>query len=216
MSHRDKSKKCRDKRKYVYYYEDSDSSSSDSSSEESCPIIKCERKKHCEKPKFKPAFLHAYSVTSQILAKEQAVSFDFNNALVGPIAHVPGSTDIFIWQPGFYRFYTNLYHIEPCQFSIIKNGLVVVPGSIIGSPSGSTQSSTELIYEFKECDFTVSTPLSPTCLAALIQVVNHTSFVDTVELNGSGGSGSATPQVTATFVVDFMGPPLRCDEKNTK
>ena len=97
----------------------------------------------------------------------------------------------------------NLYHIEPCQFSVFKNG-ILLPFTTIGSPTGSAQNSTVIIFEIKTIDFTTPTFLSPSGFACDIQVVNHTSFVPLVLLNGSSGSGNANPQIRATVTMFLL------------
>jgi hypothetical protein len=134
------------------------------------------------------------------MAPEDTVIFDQQNATVGSCAHALNTDQVFFWQPGWYYIYTNVYHQEACQFTIFMNGAVVA-GSTIGSPTGSSQNSTGLMMYIDATDLTTPTLLSPLGFAAAITLVNHTSFVPIITLNGLTGSGSATPQVVATLTM---------------
>ena len=46
---------------------------------------------------------------------------------------------------------------------------------------------------------------SPTGFAAELKVVNHTSFVPLLTIDGQTGSGSSVPQVVATFQAFKVG-----------
>jgi hypothetical protein len=152
-------------------------------------------------PAFSPTFLHADSTVPQSLNQEDAVSFDQDTTQYGSIAHQPNSPNIFIWSPGYYHIYFNVYHLEACQFTSFINGVPVV-GTTTGSPSGSSQNSTTYILYVSPSDV-LGTPtlLSPTGFAAKLNLVNHTSFVPVVHLDLAAGSGSASPQITATITV---------------
>jgi hypothetical protein len=152
-------------------------------------------------PSFSPTFLHADSTVPQALNQEDAVSFDPNAIQYGSIAHQPNTPNIYIWSPGYYHVYFNVYHLEACQFTSFING-VPVPGTTTGSPSGSSQNSTTYILYISPSDVLGSpTVLSPTGFAAKLNLVNHTSFVPVVHLDLAAGSGSASPQITATLTL---------------
>jgi hypothetical protein len=94
-----------------------------------------------------------------------------------------------------------LCHQEPCQFSVFKND-ALLPGTTVGSPTGSSQNSGTSIFYISPADIAVSpTGLSPSGFAAKLQVVNHTSFVPLVTLNGLAGSGSVSPQMVASITL---------------
>jgi hypothetical protein len=152
-------------------------------------------------PAFSPSFLHADSTVPQSLNQEDAVSFDEDTTQYGSVAHQPNSPNIFIWSPGYYHVYFNVYHLEACQFTSFVNG-VPVAGTTTGSPSGSSQNSTTYILYVSPSDV-LGTPtlLSPTGFAAKLNLVNHTSFVPVVHLDLAAGSGSASPQITATITI---------------
>ena len=106
-----------------------------------------------------------------------------------------------VWSSGYYHLYFNIYHTEPCQFTIFKNNFVV-DGSIVGSPTGSSQNAVTVIVKIEETDLEFyPTTLSPSGLACVLQFRNFISFSAQVLLNGQTGSGFATPQITAVVVM---------------
>jgi hypothetical protein len=129
--------------------------------------------------------------------------WDKNAILYGDCGHILGQDGWYIWRPGFYHVYYNLYHQEPCQFTLFKNGLVL-PGTTTGSPTGATQNSSALIIEITSADFITLFSGAPGGVAAEFKLTNHTSFVPVVLLNGLSGSGSATPQITATMTMFLL------------
>ena len=141
-------------------------------------------------------FIHLDRQTEQLLAKEDAIIWDANPIKVGNIDNTLNTSEIYVWKPGYYFVYYNLYNQQPCQFSLFKNGNVV-QGSTICSGSGNSQNSSALVLLISPSDLISPTSLSPTGLAAKIEVVNHTSTVPTIKLSILNG-GSASPQITAT------------------
>jgi hypothetical protein len=136
----------------------------------------------------------------QILAAEEAVIFDASDFITyGECGHVQNTSEVFVWGAGYYKVLFTLYHIEPCQFTIFLND-APHPGTITGSPTGSSVCTLAHIIYLSPSDVSVSpTSLSPTGFAAKIQIVNHTSYAPFITLNGSGGAGSATPETHASL-----------------
>jgi hypothetical protein len=159
---------------------------------------------------FASTFIHLDRETDQLIAQEASVIWDKNAILYGDCGHVIGQDNWYIWRPGFYHVYYNLYHQEACQFTLFKNGLPL-PGTTTGSPTGSSQNSSALIILITPADFTSPFNGAPGGVAAQFKLTNHTSFVPLVLLNGLSGSGSATPQITATMtmflLLDTTPPP---------
>jgi hypothetical protein len=117
----------------------------------------------------------------------------------GECGHNVGESEVYVWGAGYYKVLFTLYHVEPCQFTIFVNGAAKV-GTTTGSPTGSSVCTLAHIIYLSPADVAVSpTALSPTGFAAKIQLVNHTSFAPSVELDGASGSGSATPQSRASL-----------------
>lgn len=155
-------------------------------------------------PVFSQTFIHADRSTDQLVGQEEAVIFDFPSIQYGSAAHPPDSPDFFVWRAGYYHVSFVLCHQEPCQFTIFMNG-AVVPGTTVGSPTGSSQNKLTAIIYISPSDVLVSpTLLSPTGFAAKLNIVNHTSYVPFVTLNGVGGSGSVTPQMVASMVIFLL------------
>jgi hypothetical protein len=74
-------------------------------------------------------------------------------------------------------------------------------GGIFSSPTGATQTSLALIFEVKPEDIMTAFAGSPSGLACKIQVKNHTSFAPLIQLNGTSGAGSASPDVVASLTI---------------
>jgi hypothetical protein len=152
---------------------------------------------------FSHTFIHLDRETDQFLKQEESVLWDKNAIIYGDCGHISGQDGWYVWRPGFYHVYYNLYHQEPCQFTLFKNGLPL-PGSTTGSPTGASQNSSALIIEVTSADFITPFSGAPGGVAAEFKLTNHTSFVPLVLLNGLSGSGSATPQITATMTMFLL------------
>jgi hypothetical protein len=149
-------------------------------------------------------FLNIYNTNQQQVLKNSSIIFDMNNYVQGDCAHTPGTSQIHIWAPGFYYVYTNIYHIEGCQFSLFKNTTSIVPGSTIGSLTGSSQNSSVAILQVTEDDISVPCPLSPSGKACIIEVYNNTPYIPFVTLYDSSGLGYSIPQINATLTIFLL------------
>jgi hypothetical protein len=149
-------------------------------------------------------FVHAYAITPQDVLVEAPVVLDFASAIVGNCGFVNGSTEVYTWQPGYYFVTTSLHHKEPCQFSIIKNDVVVAPGGIFSSPTGSTQSTNSIIMYIDASEMISPTALSPSGFACKVQLRNHTSYVPVVSLDGTSGAGSAEPDMNCSITLILL------------
>jgi hypothetical protein len=136
----------------------------------------------------------------QTLLAEEAVIFDSPDFITyGECGHVQNTSEVYVWGAGYYKVLFTLYHVEPCQFTIFLND-APHPGTITGSPSGASVCTLAHIIYLSPAAVGISpTALSPTGFAAKIQLVNHTSFAPSITLDGSSGSGSATPQTHASL-----------------
>jgi hypothetical protein len=150
-----------------------------------------------------PTFINAYSNTPQVITTESPIVFDSYSSKSGACDLLPGTPQVWVWQPGSYFVHINLHHTEPCQFAIFKNAATVV-SSIFSSPTGATQNSHTVIVDILPEDITQSTPLSPSGLACRLELVNHTSFAPIININGVAGGGSAFPDSTATLTVILL------------
>ena len=153
---------------------------------------------------FSNTFLNVFNTNQQIVAFNNPVIFDFNNSIFGDCIHIPNSSQLLFWRTGYYYVYTNLYHIEACQFSLYKNNAFIIPGSTIGSLSGTTQNSSSLILQIMDMDMTYQTELSPTGFACNIQLINHTPFNQSITLYDASSIGFNIPQINATISIFFL------------
>jgi hypothetical protein len=152
-------------------------------------------------PAFSQTFIHIDRTQQQVMVPEDNVIFDSIPIKYGDCDSNVNTSEIYVWSAGYYNTYFNIYHREPCQFSVFLND-VILPGSTVGSPTGAAQNSSSLIFNISPADLTYeATSLSPTGFAAKIQFRNHTSYAPIITLDGASGSGSATPQIVATAVI---------------
>lgn len=141
-------------------------------------------------------FINVYSTMEQTIAENQPIIFDKNNCVSGKCFHVPNSGEIWIWEPGFYQVYMSIYQLDSGQFSLIKNGNVLIYGTTIGSIHGSILNNV-CIFEIAESDISISFMNKKCCKIELI----NTSSVNSVSLYGSASSGNQIPQNTATITI---------------
>jgi len=149
-------------------------------------------------------FLSVYNTSNQNINMNNPLIFDYNNCVFGDCAHNPNSSQLLFWKSGYYFVYMNIYPIEGCQFSLFKNLNSIIPGSTIGSLSGTTQNSSSLILYIDDSDFIYPTNLSPNGYACSIELINHTPFVSSVTLYDASSVGYSIPQINATISVFFL------------
>lgn len=146
-------------------------------------------------------FLNIYNTNQQKVPTNSPIIFDSNNYIQGSCAHDPGTSQVHIWKSGFYYVYTNIYHIEGCQFSLFKNQTMVVPGSTIGSLTGSCQNSSVVILQINDDDISIDCPYAPNGKACIIEIYNNTPYIPFVTLYDSSGLGYTNPQINATLTI---------------
>jgi len=153
-----------------------------------------------------PTFINAYSTSEQKIEKDGFIVFDYTNSLFGNCIHVPKTSEIFIWRPGFYSVYTSIFHMEACQFSLLKNSQFIAPVSTVGSFFGSSQNTNYFIIQLTEEDMTTPAPFSNTGYACKLQIVNNTrnSYMPYVTLIGSFSTGNQLPQITASITIQSI------------
>lgn len=148
-------------------------------------------------------FLNIYSTQQQQVASNSPVVFHLNNYVKGSCAHEPDTTAICVWKPGFYHVYTNIYHIESCQFSLCKNN-DIIPASTIGSIAGACQNSSVSIVQITDSDICMPYLASPTGNACVLQLLNNTPYIQSVSLYDSSSLGYTTPQIVASLTLFFL------------
>ena len=146
-------------------------------------------------------FMNVFSNTLQQISTNQSVMFDSQNVVNGKCYHDIGSPSLWIWEPGFYMFQFSLYCVEPSQFSVMKNGNIIVPGSTIGSLSGSAIMNHTFMIEITLKDFSVSTGLPIPLYACKLEIVNNTQSTSNVVLPDYGSSSNNLPQITSSVCI---------------
>ena len=132
--------------------------------------------------------------------QEDSVIWSKKNNVIGDCDVELATGHIFLWKSGYYHVSFSLYHQEACQFTLFMNE-VVIDGTTTGSPTASTLASNVFIIRVQDSDLVSDWSDAPGGKAAKIELVNHTSFVPSVTLNGLSGSGFVSPQVVATMTV---------------
>ncbi len=149
-------------------------------------------------------FINICRVSDIAVPQEMAVAYDVLIQKYGNVEYNVGGASVYIWQPGYYQLYYSLFPQQPAQFAVKLND-TIISGSIVGSSGGSSSIAGSIIFLITDNDFTQPTNFpTPTGFAALIQIVNHTSIVPIVILNGSNGSGLQTTQVRAMLTLNLI------------
>jgi hypothetical protein len=145
-------------------------------------------------------FISVHSGTTQTILVEQPVVYDSILNQMGNIGHVPFTSKIYIWQPGYYYVTSAVHHIEVCQYAIFLNGNMY--GFPHSSSTGATILYIDMIINITPNDMINETSLSPSGFAACLETVNHTSFLPFTVLNNP--AGSAVPDSTASMNVILL------------
>jgi len=145
-------------------------------------------------------FIDVYSTTVQNVALETPVIYDAIRNQMGAIGFNPFTSQIYVWQPGYYYVTTTLHIIEPVQFAIFLNGAMY--GNSFSSSTGSAELYHDIIVYISPNDMIVETSLSPSGFAATLETINHTSFNPNAILNNP--AGSVPNDVVAKMVVFLL------------
>jgi hypothetical protein len=153
-----------------------------------------------------PTFINAYSNSEQKIEKDKCIIFDYTNSLFGNCIHIPNTSEIYIWRPGYYSVYTSIFHMESCQFSLIKNSKFIAPVSTVGSFFGSSQNTNYFIIQLEENDMIMPLALSNTGYACKLQIINNTQslYKSYVSLNGSFSYDNKIPKITASITIQSI------------
>jgi len=133
-----------------------------------------------------------------------AFGFDSNRDVVGAIGHVPGSTDICIWEAGDYYLTGNCFHLEPIQLSIFRNG-VPLEGAIFGDQLAATDLAYCRLFRIRPSNLIEPCALSPTGFAAIITIRNWQSFTP-INQNGHVGTGQLTDLINMNLIIIQINP----------
>lgn len=147
---------------------------------------------------FNPTFIRLSSDTNQTLEHDDSVSFDYNDMIFGSAYHLPGSTKIHIWEPGYYNVYYSLFINEPAQISCFLNG-IIISGTTNGSPK-QTANSSEFIMNVSETNVLFDkTKLPLTETSAVFEIKNHSSYISPIHLITLPDSGPPVLQNIAVL-----------------
>ena len=151
--------------------------------------------------KYNQTFLSICSMTEQNIAVDEPIIFEEYTAIMGDCIYNADNSNIYIWKAGYYLVNLNIYTLEPCQFSIIKNMSYIVKGSTIGGMSGSSQNTHTFIMQITDDDLITDFYESPTNKSCVLYVVNSSSISNGVNLYGSTTTGTPISQITASFTM---------------
>ena len=145
-------------------------------------------------------FINVYSSTPQTILSSQPVIYDAVRYQMGNVAHIPFTSQICIWQPGYYFVSTLLHHLEVCQFSLFLNGLPT--DSPFSSPTAATMLAYNAIVYISPSDISMPCSMAPSGLAAILETVNHISYIPQITLNNP--AGAAPNDITAAMNVFLL------------
>jgi len=157
-------------------------------------------------PSYTPTFINLYSTSEQHIRQNDFIVFENINSMYGQCMHVPYTSEIYIWKAGYYSVYTSIYHLESCQFSLLKNSHFLAPASTVGSLSGPSQNNNLFIMQIEEADMIINTPFSCKGYACKLQIINNSqlSYMPYVTLIGSFASNNQLPQITASITIQSI------------
>jgi len=141
-------------------------------------------------------FMNVYSTIEQSISQNHAIVFDKNSCIQGQCFHNENTSELWIWKPGFYQVYMSIYQLDSGQFSLMKNGSILIYGSTIGSIHGSLLNNV-CIFEITDSDISIQFMNKKSCKIELV----NTSSLNSVSLYGSPSSGNALLQNTATITI---------------
>ena len=144
-------------------------------------------------------FINVYSTAQQKILHNHPISFTSHSEMSGNCGHTPNTSEVWIWQAGYYFVSSTINQLQAGQFSIVKNG-VIIPGSSYGSLIGSALQIICIFHILNE-DINTSTSLSPTGMACKLELINNSANYPFVTLYGSESSGNTIAQNSASLVV---------------
>lgn len=146
---------------------------------------------------YKNTIISLYSNQMQSIPMNGFIEFDNNHVIVGNSFHAPGSSEIWVWTPGLYLVYYNIYHVDPCQFALYKNDTFIVNGSSVGSIEGTSQSTITFVLRLANDDCTYETGIQTPPRACKLQLINKSDTM--VSLIDAESANNGLPQVSATI-----------------
>ena len=149
---------------------------------------------------YKNTIISLYCMNSKTVNKDETITFEDHTAMIGNCHHVPGTSEIFLWTPGIYLVYYNVYHVEPCQLSLLKNNAILIPGSTVGSLEGMSNSSITFVMKVDKQDCTMDTGLDKVSQTVCkLQLINKGDTA--ITLIDEKGANNILPQISASLSV---------------
>lgn len=146
---------------------------------------------------YKNTIISLYSNQTQRIPTNGFIEFDNNHVIVGNSFHAPGSSEVWVWTPGLYLVYYNIYHVDPCQFALYKNDTFIVNGSSVGSIEGVSQSTITFVLRLGNDDCMYETGIQTPPNACKLQLINKSDTM--VSLIDAESANNGLPQVSATI-----------------
>lgn len=151
------------------------------------------------------SFMRAYNDVPESVDLEQPITFNKNDVVRGNIRLAPGTGHLLLCTPGYYMVIAKVYHLYSIQLGCYLNG-VLLPGSVVGEPATTAVVLIHDIVAVSAADLLPNVN-SPTGVAAVYEIRNHSSYITPVLLDGRFGSGSDPTQINASLVAVQI-----CDE----
>lgn len=144
-------------------------------------------------------YLNIYNQGVQTIEDGSSVIFDSNGCCCGECCHSENTASIYVWRTGVYSLFTQIYSLNGCQFSITKNDSVV-PGSTVGTLTGSTLNTGSVFCEITDADI-IPYVGAPTGVACKFELVNTGGGYNSVLLYDASGIGFSIAQSNASFLL---------------
>lgn len=144
-------------------------------------------------------FISVFNTKYQSIPSGNPVLFETCSSMNGATSYTDASSSILIWKPGSYLVSFHVYHIEGCQFSLVKNNSAIVPGSTVGTITGSSQCSNTFIMDISSSDFLTPTGLIPYNMGCKLELVNQTQYIPNITLYDASSLNYTVPLVNVNL-----------------
>jgi len=132
-------------------------------------------------------YANLFNMDTQIVAPETDIAFTNNGVMTSDFVHRPFTSQLTIAAAGDYAVWFTVTAVEPNQFSVFDNGLVV-DGSTFGSGAGTQQNSGMVIVRANAGD--------------ILTLRNHSSITAVTLEFFTGGSAFTT---SASMIIEKLG-----------
>jgi hypothetical protein len=141
-------------------------------------------------PGFSSDHAYVFNLSANTVAPETDISFDSNCPIFGAIAHVPGSTDIVISNPGDYSVLFNVTGATVNEFSLFLDNQLV-GGTIFGSDNNNQQNTGQAIITVASVPATLT--------------LRYHSNIPILSVQLQTPAGGTQPNVTASIFLQKLG-----------